>query len=182
MITVIYGNRGNVDALAVPLYLTVPSNFRVGTLFPLAPPPPRAGEDRPDWFYVPMNGRLADRDRVRPRLGFDEQDRLRLPLRDRRLVDIKTPVVLMNDGKRARLVRICQLEEPAGELVAAGQWAQPGREPVEGLVAAIVVPLDPGVALACGSRRLVPPEGRGRGTYASIPAPRPPSVGSCGSA
>lgn len=51
-LTIIYGNRGNVDAVGVPLWLSVPKGYGVSALFPIAPPPAVAGEIRPDWNEV----------------------------------------------------------------------------------------------------------------------------------
>lgn len=47
--TVLYGNRGNVDARGVPLTVTVSSSYALALLFPVAPPPPQPGQAAIDW-------------------------------------------------------------------------------------------------------------------------------------
>lgn len=48
-----YGNRGNVDAIGVPLLLTVfPKNIAVHLHFPIAPPPAQTGQVPTDWSQV----------------------------------------------------------------------------------------------------------------------------------
>jgi hypothetical protein len=48
-ITVLYGNRGDVDALAVPLTIALPNGYQAATYFPIAAPPLQSGQIRPDW-------------------------------------------------------------------------------------------------------------------------------------
>lgn len=57
-LTLFYGNRGNVDALAVPLSLSVPEGWSLSRFFPLAPPPVQAGQIRSDWTTVPTTVRV----------------------------------------------------------------------------------------------------------------------------
>lgn len=52
--TVFYGNRGNVDAVGVPLSLSIPAGYRVGVYFPIVPPPAQPGQWRSDWSQVPV--------------------------------------------------------------------------------------------------------------------------------
>jgi hypothetical protein len=58
----VYGNRGNVDALAVPLSLSVPEGWTLSRFFQLAPPPMQAGQARNDWTSVPAAVRVAGED------------------------------------------------------------------------------------------------------------------------
>lgn len=52
---VLFGNRGNVDALGVPLSLSIPSFFTFALHFQIAPPPSQAGQVRSDWSGVPID-------------------------------------------------------------------------------------------------------------------------------
>jgi hypothetical protein len=54
LFTVLYGNRGNVDAVAVPFGLTIPANVTVTLSFPVMPPPPQAGQVPTDWSAIPV--------------------------------------------------------------------------------------------------------------------------------
>ncbi len=58
-ITLVYGNRGNVDALGVPLTLSVAEGMVYRLLFPLGPPPVRDPEIALDWTLQPMEVDLA---------------------------------------------------------------------------------------------------------------------------
>jgi hypothetical protein len=51
-VTISYGNRGDVDALAVPLSLSLPQGYQASREFALTPPPAQPGEERPDWSVV----------------------------------------------------------------------------------------------------------------------------------
>jgi CSLREA domain-containing protein len=51
---VLFGNRGNVDAFAVPVGLTLPRDFRPSLRFPIAPPPAQAGQVPTDWSATPI--------------------------------------------------------------------------------------------------------------------------------
>lgn len=52
--TILFGNRGNVDALGVPLGLAVPSNFTLDFLFPIVPPPFNSSQALTNWTGVPV--------------------------------------------------------------------------------------------------------------------------------
>jgi hypothetical protein len=47
-----YGNRGDVDALAVPLSLSLPQGYQASREFAITPPPAQPGEERPDWSFI----------------------------------------------------------------------------------------------------------------------------------
>jgi hypothetical protein len=47
-----FGNRGNVDAHAVPVGISFPKAFGYSLEFAVAPPPPRAGQVPTDWPEV----------------------------------------------------------------------------------------------------------------------------------
>ena len=51
---VLFGNRGNVDALDVPVTLAVPSVIALAINFGVAPPPAQAGQVPTDWSQVPV--------------------------------------------------------------------------------------------------------------------------------
>lgn len=51
-LTISYGNRGNVDAVGVPLSLSIPGSSSLSALFHIAPPPPQPGQVRSDWSQV----------------------------------------------------------------------------------------------------------------------------------
>ncbi|MBI3770429.1 MAG: right-handed parallel beta-helix repeat-containing protein [Deltaproteobacteria bacterium] len=53
--TILFGNRGNADALAVPLALAVPSDFILSLLFPVTAPPAELGQVPTDWTQVPVD-------------------------------------------------------------------------------------------------------------------------------
>jgi hypothetical protein len=53
-LTILYGNRGNVDALAVPFSLSVPEGYAPRRIFALAPPPAQPGQVREDFTQVPV--------------------------------------------------------------------------------------------------------------------------------
>ena len=48
-IMILYGNRGDTDAVGVPLSLSVPSGYAWSRFFDITPPPAQPGEARPDW-------------------------------------------------------------------------------------------------------------------------------------
>jgi CSLREA domain-containing protein len=47
--TILFGNRGNVDAAGVPLTLSTPSNFLLNLFFPIMPPPFNSMQAVTDW-------------------------------------------------------------------------------------------------------------------------------------
>jgi hypothetical protein len=51
--TVTYGNRGNLDALAVPLLISASGLYGFGTLFDIAQPPAQSGQVLTDFSQVP---------------------------------------------------------------------------------------------------------------------------------
>jgi hypothetical protein len=55
-----YGNRGNVDALAVPVKLAVPRNVGLRLLFPVLPPPGQPGQPAIDWSSLHTDLESAD--------------------------------------------------------------------------------------------------------------------------
>lgn len=55
LFTIAYGNTGNVDALAVPLSLSLPVGMSYRFLFPLATPPSHDGQLSPDWILQPVD-------------------------------------------------------------------------------------------------------------------------------
>lgn len=57
--TVFYGNRGNVDAVGVPVILSVPAGFPFRVFFPIAPPPAHPDRVREDWQAVPVTVETA---------------------------------------------------------------------------------------------------------------------------
>jgi hypothetical protein len=59
-ITIFFGNRGNSDALGVPLTLVIPRIFSGALLFGVTPPPAQAGQVPTDWTQVPVNTRAPD--------------------------------------------------------------------------------------------------------------------------
>lgn len=52
--TVIYGNRGNVDAIGVPLAISYPKDFLFDVLFTIAAPPASPGQAIDDFSGVPI--------------------------------------------------------------------------------------------------------------------------------
>jgi hypothetical protein len=52
--TIVYGNRGNVDALAVPLSISTSSSYGLSASFGIAPPPPQADQVNVNWSQVPI--------------------------------------------------------------------------------------------------------------------------------
>ncbi len=54
-LTLLYGNRGNVDAVGVPLSFSLPAGYAPRRFFAMTPPPPQAGQVRDDWSQVPVN-------------------------------------------------------------------------------------------------------------------------------
>ncbi len=52
---IIYGNRGNVDAYAVPLTLIVPANLQLNVYFQIAPPPTQPQSVPTDWSEVDVD-------------------------------------------------------------------------------------------------------------------------------
>ena len=53
-LTILYGNRGNVDAVGVPFFLSIPKGYAPRRFFAITPPPPRPGQERNDWSQVPV--------------------------------------------------------------------------------------------------------------------------------
>lgn len=53
--TILFGNRGNVDAVAASLVLTVPTNIALHLRFQVTPPPAQAGQVQTDWSQVPID-------------------------------------------------------------------------------------------------------------------------------
>ena len=53
--TILYGNRGNVDALGVPLTISTPADMQFNIYFRITPPPPQAGQVPTDWSLVPVD-------------------------------------------------------------------------------------------------------------------------------
>ena len=53
-ITIYYGNRGNVDAVGVPLLITIPKDYPSRRYFSITPPPSQPGQTREDWRQVPV--------------------------------------------------------------------------------------------------------------------------------
>ena len=53
-LTVLYGNRGNVDAVGVPFSLSFPEGYAPRRFFALTPPPPQPGQVRDDWSQAPV--------------------------------------------------------------------------------------------------------------------------------
>jgi len=51
-VMILYGNRGDTDAVGVPLSLSVPSGYTWRRYFSITPPPPQPGEARPDWSLI----------------------------------------------------------------------------------------------------------------------------------
>jgi len=51
-VMILYGNRGDTDAVGVPLSLSVPSGYPWSRFFDISPPPAQPGELRPDWNLV----------------------------------------------------------------------------------------------------------------------------------
>jgi hypothetical protein len=56
-----FGNRGNVDAFAVPFGLSVPAAHTPSLKFNVLPPPPRAGQVPTQWANVPIATAIAGR-------------------------------------------------------------------------------------------------------------------------
>ena len=52
--TIVFGNRGNVDAVAVPLLLTIPASVAQALGFQVTPPPPNPQQVPTDWSQVPV--------------------------------------------------------------------------------------------------------------------------------
>ena len=53
VVMVIYGNRGDADAIGVPLSLSVPQGYTAGRYFTIAPPPAQPGQVLQDWDFIP---------------------------------------------------------------------------------------------------------------------------------
>jgi uncharacterized repeat protein (TIGR01451 family) len=51
--TVLFGNRGTVDAEAVPLLVTIPAGIALEPRFAIAPPPSHPSQVATDWTQVP---------------------------------------------------------------------------------------------------------------------------------
>lgn len=54
--TLLFGNRGNVDASGVPLILGIPRSMDFGLNFSFAPPPPQVGQVPTNWDAAAFNG------------------------------------------------------------------------------------------------------------------------------
>ena len=52
--TILFGNRGNVDATGATLLLTVPSDVPIDLLSPVTPPPPHPAQVPTDWSGIPI--------------------------------------------------------------------------------------------------------------------------------
>jgi len=52
-LTIVYGNRGNVDAIGVPVTLSIPQGISAKRRFLITPPPGQAGQPMLDWDFVP---------------------------------------------------------------------------------------------------------------------------------
>jgi CSLREA domain-containing protein len=55
-----YGNRGNVDAIGVPIWISFPDEFLFALRFLVAPPPVHAGQPATDWNLVGITTRATD--------------------------------------------------------------------------------------------------------------------------
>jgi len=53
-LTIVYGNRGNVDALAVPLSISTSGGYGLTALFRIAQPPPQPDQRLTDFSQVPV--------------------------------------------------------------------------------------------------------------------------------
>jgi len=53
VVMIIYGNRGDADAIGVPLSLSVPQGYAAGKYFAIAPPPAQPGQVLQNWDFVP---------------------------------------------------------------------------------------------------------------------------------
>ena len=86
--TVVYGNRGNVDAVGVPLALTYPKDFLFDALFTIVAPPASAAQAIDDFSDVPI---VAEVD----------------PASDLRNIPLLLPVVLIptNPGVSGEVVK-----------------------------------------------------------------------------
>ena len=62
--TVLFGNRGTVDAFAVPLGISVPKNATLLLNFPVTPPPPRPGQVPTEWQTVPVTANTGPQSNV----------------------------------------------------------------------------------------------------------------------
>jgi hypothetical protein len=60
-IWITYGNRGDSDAIGVPLSLSLPNGYQWARFFNVTPPPPQPGEFRPDWSLFSEAVGLAGR-------------------------------------------------------------------------------------------------------------------------
>ena len=54
LLTIFYGNRGNVDALAVPLQVSFPGQYSFSVLFDIAQPPAQPDQRLTDFSQVPV--------------------------------------------------------------------------------------------------------------------------------
>jgi hypothetical protein len=61
-LTIFYGNRGKVDALAVPLSISVSGQFGLTTLFTIAQPPAQSDQRLADFSQVPVTVRADAQD------------------------------------------------------------------------------------------------------------------------
>ncbi len=52
---IVFGNRGNVDAIGVPLGLSIPSNVGFQLRFEITPPPAHDGQVATEWNRVPID-------------------------------------------------------------------------------------------------------------------------------
>jgi len=53
VVMIIYGNRGDADAIGVPLSLSVPQGYAAGRYFTITPPPAQPGQVLQEWDFVP---------------------------------------------------------------------------------------------------------------------------------
>lgn len=53
VVTIYFGNRGDADAVGVPLTLGLPASYQPARYFDITPPPAQSGERRPDWGVTP---------------------------------------------------------------------------------------------------------------------------------
>ena len=62
-LTILYGNRGKVDALAVPLSISAPAGYALKTLFAITQPPPQADQVLTDFAQVPLTVQAGAQER-----------------------------------------------------------------------------------------------------------------------
>jgi hypothetical protein len=59
-INIFYGNRGNVDAVAVPLQISASSQYGLSSLFAVTPPPPQPDQILVEYDQVPYIAQPVD--------------------------------------------------------------------------------------------------------------------------